>query len=676
MALPPNRAPAPSLKANELSPTSDQMTDPTPLPPSQGVSSHSGTPPGVHDPGPPGGKGAGIDPGPPAGTDPGPPEGHAMGPPEGHDAGPPPGMDSGPPRLTMEVIKYFWPFVRPHRSKLIGVTLLLVLVGITPAVFGYMPRWMTQNWTPERVKTLWWILGGLLGLQVLLTGVQFLLMWWTAQISQGFTHSTRLAVFEKLGRMSSAVLHRESIGSIAQRSTSDVMRVQDWLTPQVPQAFANVVQLFATLYALFTLGTGFILLALALTPLVAFILKLLNRRLSILARSCQVRSERIMTQFIEGAAGYRDLVASGRYGHAVKKTDAELGGLRRDAIRMSMAGYLTGVIPATTFTLLIYAYYYVKLGDASLAGDVEYLGKVLAFAGLFGSLQGPVMGISGFFTDSAIAAPSFLQLKRLLESPETSNPDTSIVPGSGSIELKNVTFSHEPGMPPILDNLSCTIEAGKFTAVVGQTGSGKTTLFHLLLRLIEPQQGRVIVGGEDLSRISLPILRDFVGFIPQAPFLFDATLKENILLGSGGDPGVMERLQNAVSLARLDHLVETRASQGGLEAPVGPQGVTLSGGERQRVALARVFLRDPQIIVCDEYTANIDNATARIIQESLAREFAGRTRVVISHQLYTVRGADRILILERGRIIDSGTHEELISRPGLYRDLWEVQRID
>jgi len=113
-----------------------------------------------------------------------------------------------------------------------------------------------------------------------------------------------------------------------------------------------------------------------------------------------------------------------------------------------------------------------------------------------------------------------------------------------------------------------------------------------------------------------------------------------------------------------------------LEAPVGPQGVTLSGGERQRVALARVFLRDPQIIVCDEYTANIDNATARIIQESLAREFAGRTRVVISHQLYTVRGADRILILERGRIIDSGTHEELISRPGLYRDLWEVQRID
>ncbi|MFZ4768239.1 MAG: ABC transporter ATP-binding protein, partial [Roseimicrobium sp.] len=231
------------------------------------------------------------------------------------------------------------------------------------------------------------------------------------------------------------------------------------------------------------------------------------------------------------------------------------------------------------------------------------------------------------------------------------------------------------GAPPILDRISFRISPGSFTAIVGQTGSGKSTLFHLLLRLIEPTEGEIRLGGVPLRDIPLASLREFVGFIPQAPFIFDTTIRENLCMGLPPGGFAEGRIAEAVRQAQLDKLIASRSERGGLDAPVGPGGATLSGGERQRIALGRIFLRDPQVIICDEYTANIDNATARLIHETLEKVFAGKTRVVITHQLYTIRGADNILVLDAGRIVDSGTHEALVARPGLYRDMWDVQRL-
>jgi ATP-binding cassette, subfamily B, bacterial len=182
-------------------------------------------------------------------------------------------------------------------------------------------------------------------------------------------------------------------------------------------------------------------------------------------------------------------------------------------------------------------------------------------------------------------------------------------------------------------------------------------------------------GGAPLHEIGLAELRETVGFIPQTPFIFDASLRENILMGMTEESIGTDRLLNAVRLAQLDDLIASRASTGGLDSPAGSGGATLSGGERQRIALARVFLRDPRVIICDEYTANIDNATARLIQQALGSHFAGRTRIVITHQLYTVRDADRIIVLERGGVAGSGTHDEMLAQPGLYQDLWAVQKL-
>ena len=291
-------------------------------------------------------------------------------------------------------------------------------------------------------------------------------------------------------------------------------------------------------------------------------------------------------------------------------------------------------------------------------------------------LQGPAMTLINFLTESALSAPSFYEVKRLLETPDVDTSRAVRSPAHSAIELDHVSFSYHPGAPLILDDVSFRIEPGSYTAIIGQTGSGKSTLFYLLLRLLEPTRGQIKVGDVPLPEIPLKELRDYLGFIPQAPFIFDATIKENLCMGVPGEEVSDEAIAKAIALAQLDRLVQKRTSTGGVEAPVGPGGATLSGGERQRVALGRIFLRDPQIIICDEYTANIDNATARVIKDALAETFAGRTRIVITHQLYTVRDADNILVLDGGRIVESGSHTDLIGRDGLYKEMWEVQRLE
>jgi ABC-type multidrug transport system fused ATPase/permease subunit len=193
--------------------------------------------------------------------------------------------------------------------------------------------------------------------------------------------------------------------------------------------------------------------------------------------------------------------------------------------------------------------------------------------------------------------------------------------------------------------------------------------------LLEPTQGVILVNDQPSDSYTLASLRRQVGFIPQRPFIFNQSLRENILLAAPDDIGP-EALEKALDISQLREVIDRRREQGGLDSSGGYLGNQLSGGEQQRIALARLVLQDPQVVICDEYTANVDVKTAKVIHEAMRHRFAGRTRVVITHELFTVRGADHIIVLEKGRVSDAGTHEELLSRPGLYRALWEVQSME
>lgn len=659
---------------------SDRPTNPDPGPPPG--TKDPGPPAGARDSGPPAGaKDAGPPPGmrdsgpPPGAKDAGPPAGMKdPGPPGGGDSGPPGGVDA-PPKIDAATIRFFWPLVAEQRGRLTSILLLLLVGASLPVAMSFLPTLLGRYWHPGTAHIVVGILVAFLVLSVfaiLLSTVQAYL---TASMAQELSTKLKATIFRKVGSLSKSAMAFRSVGSLAHRSSGDVAHLQEFMARFVPEAVANVISLVLAIGAMLFLQPIIAIVGLITMPILWFLMERVNGRVRGLARSSQQQSESALTRLIEGISGYIDLVAAGRFPRAADEYAGVLDSLRRTAIKMTITSSLAALIPSFSFLAITFGFYFVAVRDPAMLLGPEQLGQVMTFASLINFVRGPIMILARFFTEAAVAAPSFHEVKRLLEAPEVVAPTHGARIEGSEIEFRDVSFQYDPKLPPVLDRVAFKVPPGSFTAIVGETGSGKTTLFHLLLRLLEPNAGEIRIGGAPLAGVALEELRSYVGFIPQSPFLFDSTIRENVAIALREHETDDKKLLHACELAQLNPVIEKRKAQGGLDARVGAAGASLSGGERQRVALARVFLRDPQVIVCDEYTANIDNATARLIQQAIAREFHGRTRIVITHQLYTIRGADQILVLDRGRIADRGTHEELSQRPGLYREMWEVQRL-
>jgi len=330
-----------------------------------------------------------------------------------------------------------------------------------------------------------------------------------------------------------------------------------------------------------------------------------------------------------------------------------------------------GILPAMVVSLSVLGIYAYSIGRLS---NVSELGSVITYTALLGQLFPAVMAAAAWTSNMAMASPSLRGLRQMLDQPPPPDrgPLTELNEPVRSIAFDHVTF--ELNGRRIANDLCFTIPGGKLTAIVGQSGAGKTTVFHLLLRLLEPTSGTILLNGQPINSFSLPSIRKHVGFIPQRPFIFNQSLRDNLLLAAPDDLPPA-KLDSAVELSQLREVIHNRRDQGGLDSSAGYLGNQLSGGEQQRIALGRLVLQDPQVIICDEYTANVDVKTAKIIHDAMRDRFADRTRVVITHELFTIRGADHIVVLDQGRVVDAGTHAELLARPGLYRQLWEVQSV-
>ncbi|MFQ6061490.1 MAG: ABC transporter ATP-binding protein, partial [Thermoplasmata archaeon] len=302
------------------------------------------------------------------------------------------------------------------------------------------------------------------------------------------------------------------------------------------------------------------------------------------------------------------------------------------------------------------------------------MGDFVAFTSYLGILIWPMLAIGWVINMLQRGAASMARINRILDTrPEIEDEENLIQVDavSGDIEFKNVTFSYD-STGPVLTDISLKVKQGETLGVVGRTGTGKSTLISLIPRLYELKQGTMTIGGNDLKRYPLKALRKSVGCVPQDTFLFSDTMRENIAFGKIDARD--EEIEEIVRVAQLDK--DLKSFPEGLDTPVGERGVTLSGGQRQRVAIARALLIDPEILVLDDAFSSVDTDTEDAILHALRERREGRTNIIISHRISTVKHADNIIVLDEGRIAEQGSHDELVERGGIYSDMYYMQQLE
>jgi ABC-type multidrug transport system fused ATPase/permease subunit len=536
---------------------------------------------------------------------------------------------------------------------------------------------------PQYSLYLYIILAALL---IVISGVITLISnYYSSYVREFLMRNIRFDVYKSLEHLNMQSVNKRGAGDYVQGIHRDVYSVDqlfsEFFNRTLPQAiFAGVA--FAVLLNINTLMT----LALFVSGFVLFpIFAICNRKLNNLSGFLRYAFTEISDQLIETIGGFRDILASGRFDRFAQRFDELLKRSQGSAVSIAWWGQVGGITTTSMMSLfsavpiIVVIPALLKAHGAGQPSTVASLiGATISYVLFLQHFLQIYSTVYQFLQQVALTAPSFHQLRLMLTpeprataqmAPKAPSTSASLSPVQ-SIRFENVSMNFNGR--PVFEGLGFSLPGGKISAIVGQSGSGKTTIFNLLLRLLDPTNGTILINDQLLESIDERLLKRMMGLIPQDPFIFNSSIRENLLMASPDAPDE-KSLGRAVELAQLSEMIQSREE--GLDFVAGHMGRSLSAGEKQRVALARLILQDPEIIICDEYTANIDVKMAGLIHEVMRTEFAGRTRIIITHQLYTIKGADHIIVLDRGQIAQAGSHEELLAQPGVYRDLWEMQKL-
>ena len=536
---------------------------------------------------------------------------------------------------------------------------------------------------PQYSLYLYFILAALL---IVISGVITLIgNYYSSYVREFVLAHIRLDVYKSLEHLNMQSVNRRGAGDYVQGIHRDVYAVDqlfsELFSRTLPQAiFAGVA--FAVLLNINWVMT----LALFLSGFVLFpIFGICNMKVNNLSEFLRYAFTEISDQLIETIGGFRDIIASGRFDRFTERFDEFLKRSQRSAVSIAWWGQVGGITTTSMMSLfsavpiIVVIPHLLKAHAAGQPSTVASLiGATISYVLFLQHFLQIYSTMYQFLQQAALTSPSFHHLRMMLTAeprkivqlgPKDLKLPVSLSPVQ-SIRFENVSMNFNGR--PVFEGLGFSIPGGKISAIVGQSGSGKTTIFNLLLRLLDPTNGRILINDQLLESIDEKLLKKMLGLIPQDPFVFNCSIRENLLMASGNalDEDLLTR---AIELAQLREFIQSRRE--GLDFIAGHMGRNLSAGEKQRLALARLVLQDPEIIICDEYTANIDVKIAGLIHEVMRTEFAGRTRIIITHQLYTIKGADHIIVLDQGEIAQAGTHEELLAQPGVYRDLWELQKL-
>jgi ATP-binding cassette subfamily B protein len=490
-----------------------------------------------------------------------------------------------------------------------------------------------------------------------------------AKSSESFVKALRDELFGHIQRLPFSWHSSNQTGEIIQRCTSDVDVIRNFVSSQLLEVFRTIFLIAISLGVMFSMNVKISLVAFAFIPLVVAYSGFFYSRIAKRFRTADEAEGELSSTVQENLTGVRVVRAFGRERYEIDRFDVRNNRFASLWIRLGrlMSAYW-GIGDLITGLQILTV---ICLGVSEAVNGRITLGEFLAFVSYNSTLIWPVRSLGRILSEMSKAGVSIERVAYILDSEEEQDaPGALEPPMDGDISFHHINFSYR-NESPVLKDIDFTIPAGSTFAILGGTGSGKSTLMHLLDRLYElpPECGSITVGGADIAKIKLAWLRKNIGMVLQEPFLFSRTIEENIRAPRPAAP--LDEVRMAARIACVDDAVEEFSN--GYETIVGERGVTLSGGQKQRVAIARMLMQQAPVMVFDDSLSAVDSETDAQIRAALRHDLGKATVILISHRITTLMQADRILVLDDGRIAELGTHEELIRQNGIYKSIYEIQ---